>query len=1157
MNFRKAIAAILTAVLLLMTAAGPASARPLPFLPGAKGGKNAAPAPYVPGEVIVKFKPGVKTAEAKGRLFTAHRGLGLAEKRALPNGASLFKTDKDVPEAIEALKKDPRVEYVQPNYIYRPCAVTVNDPLYGQQWGLGGQYGTKAPEAWNYATGEGIIVAVIDTGVDYNHPDLAENIWRNTREVAGNSQDDDGNGYKDDTVGYDFIGNDFLNSQPDNDPMDELGHGTHVAGIIAAVAGNGEGIAGVAPGVKIMALKAADRNGNFTTAAIKVAIDYAVYNGAKVVNMSFAYPPGNSENPTAYFDRALYDTIARYPQTLFVAAAGNNEGNNNDELPVYPACYNRPNTVYDETQNKWVNLPALTNVVSVAALAPGGSLAYFSNCGAQSVDLAAPGEGIISTVPGHDDTGVALSVYDSEKGYRVMFWGLGAEDIYNPPGSTVNAVYDSVMRVVYNFFDITPDDTVNRPVLIVDDDQDGQYQISVDGLGEIIFNLPDVSFYYTGVLEDACYNYRLVKVGRGEDGPSVSAAAYSAVIWCTGHSWSSEPGNPDNWDLPNLTPGDQSNLINYLEQGGKLFLTGSDAGWGIEATDFYRKYLGANFQGEWTGPESVSGSAYGPFEGMNYTLKPFMSWLLDGVEPAWIDMLQPSSDSGKVVLTYEPYATAGGTSMAASFVSGGAALALSRALALGVAIPPGQLISILKQSVTSLGDLRDKVASGGMLNLEQALDHVNSLQKTGSTGGTGGSGGGSSGGSVGGVGGGGAPVPQPKVEPAPGTAKLKATGEAQKAEVLNGLVALDIPAGALPKDASLTVAVAAETPTGAPAGAIAASPVLSFQTSAPLARPVKVGIKYDASRLGSLDPRTLQVFRQNNDGTWAAVGGRLNREKGTVVVELSHFSSYAIFALKKTFNDVGTHWAQRDIELMAARGIIGGYEDGTFRPGKPVTRAELAALLVKLLSLSEVRPESPAFADVEPSAWYYGAVEAAARAGLLAGDGRNFRPDATLTRQEMAAVAVRLAGLTGSAQTVSFADEREIAPWARQAVATACSRGLMRGVDDRLFAPGSMVTRAQCATLLARLGDRLGLFEEAVTLEGRLVMSTVERPHYELLVGDRNYVLLADRSDQALSLWFDAHLGRNIRVKGYLVPGPNIYMRGPVLRVIDAGSTSL
>lgn len=1129
MNLRKATALILMVVLLLAAAGGPAAAGSLTFLPGGRHQAGTVSGlPYVPGEVIVKFKPEIKAADAKAGLLSAHRALGLAEKKALPRNSSLLKVAGDVEEAIKVLQRDPRVAYAQPNYIYKVCQE--GDPLFGQQWGLvDEQYGTKAPGAWNQFTSgsQDVIVAVIDTGVDYNHPDLKDNIWHNPGEIPDNNKDDDGNGYIDDTVGYDFIGENALAPEPvkDNDPMDDYGHGTHVAGIIAATANNGEGIAGVAPGVKIMALKAADSYGFFTTAAIVDAIDYAATKGAKVVNMSFGtLPSDDPRDPTKNFDRDLYDAISRYPSILFVAASGN-EGNNNDELPIYPACFNRPNAVYDPTSQEWVTLSALSNVISVAALAPDGSMASFSNFGPESVNLAAPGEGILSTVPAFGAAGIALTVSDVVYNDKVMLWGFGAEALADSSGgtSTTGAVYDSVVRAVYDFLGITPAETLGsqgRPLLVVDDDQSGEQIMSPFGL----IPLPDVSALYLNALSTAGYVYETCQVPYGEDCPSVDAAVYSGIVWFTG--WA--PGS--EWDNQlmvitklNLTDNDHAFLAGYLESGGRLFLSGWAAGYG--AQDFLANYLHAQMVGQTENLVAADGA--GPYEGVSYNF----------AVPAYFSLFQPANPgSATVVLSPRPYASWSGTSMAAPFVSGGAALAFS----LRNDLAPSQLINILKENVTPLDDLRDKTASGGTLNLADALAAVKALSQPGD----------------GGNGGGGGTLPK-KEEPAPGTAEITATGEAQSAEVLDGRVVINIPAGALPKDARLVIKLTAEAPENVPAGAVAPSPVISFETAGSLGKPVKIGIKYNPDKLGQLDPRALQVFRQNGDGTWTAVGGKLDRQKGTVAVELDHFSNYTLFALARDFRDAAGHWAQKDIAFMAARGVIGGYEDGTFRPEKAVTRAELASLLVKLLGLPEVRPQTPTFADVDPAAWYYAAVETAARAKLLAGDGRRFRPDDTLTREEMAAVAVRIAGLSGLPGSLSrsnFADEQEIAPWAREAVAIASAHGLMRGVGNQLFAPRAGVTRAQSATLLTRLGDRRGLFEQTLTLEGSLVMSTVEGPHFELVAADNTYVLVADRSDRALSSWLNTHLGQTVRVTGYLVPGPNIYMRGPVLRVIRAES---
>ena len=274
------------------------------------------------------------------------------------------------------------VAYVEPDYVITGAAVP-NDPSFSQLWGLSntGQSGglrdadIDAPEAWDVTTGSrNVVVAVIDTGVDYGHSDLAANAWRNPGEVAGDRLDNDGNGFVDDVYGWDFANNDA-------DPMDDQGHGTHVAGTIGAVGNNGTGVAGVSWQVSIMGLKFLGADGSGSTSGAVAAINYATRMrrdfGINVVATNNSWGGGG-------FSSSLRDAIAAGGQAgiLFVAAAGN-ESQNIDSTPSYPASYTSD------------------AVISVAATDRSNNLASFSNYGVTGVDVAAPGVSIYSTVPGN------------------------------------------------------------------------------------------------------------------------------------------------------------------------------------------------------------------------------------------------------------------------------------------------------------------------------------------------------------------------------------------------------------------------------------------------------------------------------------------------------------------------------------------------------------------------------------------------------------------------------------------------------------------------------------------------------------------------------------------------------------------------------------
>jgi subtilisin family serine protease len=288
-----------------------------------------------------------------------------------------------VAAALGVLGADADVEHVEPNWIYEHTA-TSNDTYFtdGTLWGMLGdgsspanQYGSQAAEAWARGnTGSAnVYVGIIDEGFMTTHEDLAANVWNNPFDAPGDGIDNDGNGYVDDTNGFDFAGND---NQIFDGTTDD--HGTHVAGTIGGVGGNGKGVAGVAWNVKLISAKFLGRRGGTTANAIK-AVDYLTdlktRHGLNIVASNNSWGGGG-------FSQGLADAIERAnaANILFIAAAGN-ETTNNDATPHYPSSYSN------------------ANVIAVGALTNTGAVASFSNWGATSVDIFAPGASIASSVP--------------------------------------------------------------------------------------------------------------------------------------------------------------------------------------------------------------------------------------------------------------------------------------------------------------------------------------------------------------------------------------------------------------------------------------------------------------------------------------------------------------------------------------------------------------------------------------------------------------------------------------------------------------------------------------------------------------------------------------------------------------------------------------
>lgn len=345
----------------------------------ARADEGPPPPLVVPGEVLVEFKP-VGAANGPSAMLPTNlskisdgvftfRSTGFADgAKAVPLDKKALARDCDYAKSkIVKSGLAAKIDSCEPNYVFK-TAKNTNDS-YMSYLDDAMKKSARVSDAWDITTGsKSILVAVIDTGVDYNHPDLADNIYTNPKEIPGNKIDDDKNGYVDDVHGYDFANN-------DGDPMDGNGHGTHCAGTIGAVGNNMLGVAGINWHVTILPVKfLGDDGSGSTTNAIK-AIDYAVQSGAKVLS--------NSWGALLAYSAPLLKAIKRAEAAgvTFVAAAGN-DGINNEKYPTYPASYDA------------------SNIISVAAIDPAtGLLASFSNYGSKSVDIAAPGVNILSTYP--------------------------------------------------------------------------------------------------------------------------------------------------------------------------------------------------------------------------------------------------------------------------------------------------------------------------------------------------------------------------------------------------------------------------------------------------------------------------------------------------------------------------------------------------------------------------------------------------------------------------------------------------------------------------------------------------------------------------------------------------------------------------------------
>ncbi|MEX2621618.1 MAG: S8 family serine peptidase [Egibacteraceae bacterium] len=902
-------------------------------------------AAFAPDEVIVRWRAGASASARSGA--RAQHGL-VATGSAPRTGVEFHRiTNGRAPDAVaRGLQRDGRVEHAEPNSVLRALADPPNDPAFGSQWGLHntGQTIEANPgvagvdvdvlDAWDDSLGADVVVAVIDEGTDREHPDLNANMWVNP---------DPGTDlrYPDDDFGWDF-------HHDDNsvfDPADGDSHGTHVSGTVAAVTDNGLGVAGVAPDATVMPLKFLGPDGGLLEDAI-LAIDYAAERGVRIANNSWG---------SDGFSEFLGDAIEG-SGIAFIAAAGN-EGRDVDAAPTYPCSYDLP------------------NVLCVAAVDNNGDLAGYSNFGAASVHVGAPGTAVASTFPRLPDMTMALQI--DAPAYDAMFWGFDLSDVSGGAAPRTDALDRAL-----DHLGAAADD----PILLVDDD-------------ESALGFPDARPLYLDALGAGGYTDVTVHdVVADTAGPTAAQMDGHTVVWFTGAAFGDPPDGATT-----LTDADQANLTTFLDAGGALLLAGADAIYRIEGSAFVSDRLHAEFLGETTGRAGLQGQAGTVYDGAVYDL----------VANLFVDNIAPASAAATPALTFpgettyaDAYAFLAGTSMATPHASGVAALVAS----LRPALSGTEIVDLLKDTAVPLAALDGVTTTGGLVSASAAVQATLALPELAVPGAPAG---------VSAVAGDGAATVSWSAPGADGGSAVTGytvTAEPRGASVTVGGDAREATVAGLDNGTAYTFTVHATNAVGDGPASAASAPVTPLSPEAcPEGGVPDAGFGDVAAgnvHAAAVSCAAWYGLAQGTGATTFAPGTSVRRDQmASFIGRLVEQAGVELDASGAPFGDVAGNVHAPRINGLANAGIVQGVRPGEYAPSALVTRDQMASFLVRTYELlvEQTLPAPPhGFTDVAGTV-HEAAIAKSAGAGFARGlSATTYGPRQQVRRDQMASFLTRV-----------------------------------------------------------------------------------------------------------------------------------------------------